>query len=117
MRLWKAMLVVIAAATPAARAAGVVSKASDDKAAPDKPPHYVEIPIRGPRAELQSAIAANPLSSEQDTRLSPLIQQLADPDFRKREQAVDQLKSMGPATLPPLKQARDQATDPELANR
>jgi hypothetical protein len=120
MRLWKAMLVVIAAAaaTPAIRGAdvGVVGNAPEAKSAKG-PPHYVEIPISGPRAELQSAIAANPLSSEEDAKLPPLIRQLADADFRKREEAVDQLKAMGPGTLPSLEQARDRATDPELANR
>jgi hypothetical protein len=121
MRLWKAMLVVITAGSPAARAAdigGGGSGGAEPKPAADKPPpHYVEIPIRGPRAELQSAIASQPLSAEQDARLAPLIRQLGDADFRKREAAVDQLKAMGPTALESLKQARDGATDPELANR
>lgn len=121
MRLWKAMLVVIAAASPAAPAAdlgaaGNRGGAADGKPAPTKPPHYVEIPISGPRAELQSAIA-NPLSSEQDAQLEPLIRKLADSDFRKREEAADALKAMGQSALPTLEEARARATDPEVANR
>jgi hypothetical protein len=132
MRLWKARLAVVVAAVAviAAGSPGGGVRAADvgagrgDAPAPvpspngaqDRPPHYVEIPISGPRAELQSAIAQG-LTSEQNVRLGPLIKQLADDDFRKRESAVDQLKSMGPATLERLTQARDSATDPELANR
>jgi hypothetical protein len=52
-------------------------------------------------------------SSEIDT----LIQQLGDPDFRKRESAVQKLREIGKSAIPALEKARDAATDPEVVSR
>src|SRR5947208_11340619 len=36
-----------------------------------------------------------------------LVEQLADPDYRVREQAVERLRRLGPSALPALKAAAD----------
>src|SRR5207248_8750645 len=45
-----------------------------------------------------------------------LVEQLADPDYRKREQATEQLRRLGPAALPALRAAADHP-DPEVRRR
>jgi hypothetical protein len=118
MKLWKAMLLVEATALGAAATlpggpARAADFRGDGQQQQQQRPHYVEIPLTGPRAEAKAA--ARPTNSAE---LDQLIQQLGDPDFRRREDATTKLKQLDPtAARDALRRARDTTADPEVAGR
>lgn len=70
-------------------------------------------------APVRAADAKSTPSGEKSppSEIDTLIQQLGDPDFRRRESAVQTLRDIGKPALPELEKARDAATDPEVASR
>jgi hypothetical protein len=60
--------------------------------------------------------AETPTEAEKNAAVAKWIEQLADPDFQKRDEALDRLRDEGPSVIPALRKALSHP-DPEVRRR